>query len=97
MSDGPFRDLFCGSCPADWERKAIPTGYGLRVARGVNSNSVDLIHIDPRLSSNRNYATPIGLGDADVELSKDFVLSARRFSEPGQFRKGFVTDEEYWT
>ena len=70
---------------------------GLRVMREVNSDSVDLVHIDFRLSSNRNYVAPIGLEDADTELSKDFVLSARRFPEPGRFRKGFVTGEEYWT
>lgn len=65
--------------------------------REVNSNSADLIHIDPRLISNRNYVAPACLEDADAELSKDLVLSARRFPEPGRFCKGFVTDEEYWT
>ena len=35
-------------------------GDNLDILRGINSNSVDLIYLDPPFNSNRNYSAPIG-------------------------------------
>ena len=40
--------------------RTIFTGDNLPVMRGINSESVDLIYLDPPFNSNRNYAAPIG-------------------------------------
>ena len=36
------------------------TGDNLDVMRGMNSDSVDLIYLDPPFNSNRAYEAPIG-------------------------------------
>ena len=36
------------------------TGDNLDIVRGMNSESVDLIYLDPPFNSNRDYAAPIG-------------------------------------
>ena len=36
------------------------TGDNLDILRGINSESVDLIYLDPPFNSNRNYAAPMG-------------------------------------
>ena len=35
-------------------------GRNLDIMRGMNSESVDLIYLDPPFNSNRNYANPVG-------------------------------------
>ena len=44
----------------NWKDKTIFIGDNLHVMRGMNSDSVDLIYLDPPFNSNRNYAAPIG-------------------------------------
>ena len=36
------------------------TGDNLNILRGMNSESVDLIYLDPPFNSNRTYSAPIG-------------------------------------
>ena len=36
------------------------TGDNLAIMRGMNSESVDLIYLDPPFDSNRDYSAPIG-------------------------------------
>ena len=38
----------------------IWTGDCLEVMRGMNSQTVDLIYLDPPFNSNANYAAPVG-------------------------------------
>ena len=38
--------------------KTVWTGGNLDILRGINSDCVDLIYLDPRFNSNRNYAAP---------------------------------------
>lgn len=38
--------------------KTIFTGDNLPIMRGINSESVDLIYLDPPFNSNANYAAP---------------------------------------
>ncbi|MYC08370.1 MAG: hypothetical protein F4X57_14575 [Chloroflexi bacterium] len=40
--------------------KTIWTGDNLDILRGMNSESVDLIYLDPPFNSNRNYSAPVG-------------------------------------
>ena len=40
--------------------KTIFTGDNLPIMRGINSNSIDLIYLDPPFNSKANYAAPIG-------------------------------------
>ena len=45
---------------ADFADKTIWTGDNLDILRGMNSESVDLIYLDPPFNSNRNYSAPVG-------------------------------------
>ncbi len=44
----------------NWANRTIFTGDNLDVMRGMNSESVDLIYLDPPFNSNRNYSAPVG-------------------------------------
>ena len=44
--------------PANFVDKTIWTGDNLDILRGLNSDSVDLIYLDPPFNSNRDYAAP---------------------------------------
>ena len=44
----------------NWNNQTIWTGDCLDVMRGLNSESVDLIYLDPPFNSNADYAAPIG-------------------------------------
>ena len=44
----------------NWANQTIWTGDNIDVMRGMNSESVDLIYLDPPFNSNRDYAAPIG-------------------------------------
>ena len=40
--------------------KTIWTGDNLDILRGMNSECVDLIYLDPPFNSNRDYEAPVG-------------------------------------
>ena len=42
----------------NWTNRTIFTGDNLDIMRGMNSETVDLIYLDPTFNSNRNYAAP---------------------------------------
>ena len=44
----------------NWANQTIWTGDNLPIMRGMNSESVDLIYLDPPFNSKANYAAPIG-------------------------------------
>ena len=44
----------------NWQNRTMWTGDNLDITRGMNSEWVDLIYLDPPFNSNRNYAAPIG-------------------------------------
>ena len=50
------------------------TGDCLNVMRGMNSESVDLIYLDPPFNSNRNYAAPIGSPAAGAAFKDTWTL-----------------------
>ena len=44
----------------NWSNRTMWTGDNLPVMRGMHSQSVDLIYLDPPFNSNRTYSAPIG-------------------------------------
>ena len=45
------------------------------ILRGLNSESVDLIYLDPPFNSNRNYAAPVGSAAAGAAFKDTWTLS----------------------
>ena len=58
----------------NWKDKTIWTADNLLVMRGMNSESVDLIYLDPPFNSKRNYAAPIGSKAAGAEFKDTWTL-----------------------
>ena len=55
--------------------KTIWTGDNLDILRGLNSESVDLIYLDPPFNSNKNYAAPVGSRAAGAAFKDTWTLS----------------------
>ena len=55
--------------------KTVWTGDNLDVLRGMNSECVDLIYLDPPFNSNRNYAAPVGSAAAGAAFKDTWTLS----------------------
>ena len=55
--------------------KTIFTGDNLPIMRGINSQSVDLIYLDPPFNSKANYAAPIGSEAAGAEFKDTWTLN----------------------
>ena len=60
---------------ANWANQTIWTGDNLPILRGMNSESVDLIYLDPPFNSKANYAAPIGSQAAGAEFKDTWTLS----------------------
>ena len=60
---------------ANWQNRTLWTGDNLDIMRGMNSESVDLIYLDPPFNSNRNYAAPIGSEAAGAAFKDTWTLS----------------------
>ncbi|MCY4418508.1 MAG: DNA methyltransferase [Cytophagales bacterium] len=54
--------------------KTIFMGDNLPIMRGMNSECVDLIYLDPPFNSNANYAAPIGSKAAGAEFKDTWTL-----------------------
>jgi len=59
----------------NWSNKTIWTGDNLPIMRGMNSDSIDLIYLDPPFNSNVNYAAPIGSKAAGAEFKDTWNLT----------------------
>ena len=59
----------------NWKNQTIWTRDNLYVMRGMNSESVDLIYLDPPFNSNRTYAAPIGSEAAGAAFKDTWTLS----------------------
>ena len=55
--------------------KTIWTGDNLDILRGMNSETVDLIYLDPPFNSNRNYEAPVGSKAAGAAFKDAWTLS----------------------
>ena len=57
------------------KERTIFTGDNLPIMRGINSDSVDLIYLDPPFNSNTNYAAPVGSEAAGAEFKDTWTLN----------------------
>ena len=55
--------------------KTIWTGDNLDILRGLNSDTVDLIYLDPPFNSNQDYAAPVGSKAAGAAFKDTWTLS----------------------
>ena len=55
--------------------KTIWAGDNLDVLRGLNSETVDLIYLDPPFNSNKDYAAPVGSQAAGAAFKDTWTLS----------------------
>ena len=55
--------------------KTIWTGDNLDILRGMNSECVDLIYLDPPFNSNQDYAAPVGSAAAGAAFKDTWTLS----------------------
>ena len=60
---------------ANFADKTIWTGDNLDIMRGLNSESIDLIYLDPPFNSNRDYEAPIGSAAAGAAFKDTWTLS----------------------
>ena len=58
----------------NWANRTIWTGDNLPIMRGMNSESVDLIYLDPPFNSKANYAAPIGSEAAGAAFKDTWTL-----------------------
>jgi len=59
----------------NFKNRTVWTADCLYVLRGMNSESVDLIYLDPPFNSKANYAAPIGSQAAGAEFKDTWSLS----------------------
>ena len=59
----------------NYSNKTIWTGDNLDILRGMNSETVDLIYLDPPFNSNRNYEAPVGSRAAGAAFKDTWTLS----------------------
>ena len=57
------------------KNRTIFSNDNLPVLRGIDTESVDLIYLDPPFNSNRNYAAPIGSDAAGAAFKDTWTLS----------------------
>ena len=58
----------------NWKNRTMWTGDNLPILRGMNSESVDLIYLDPPFNSNRDYSAPIGSEAAGAAFKDTWTL-----------------------
>ncbi|MDE2848104.1 MAG: site-specific DNA-methyltransferase, partial [Gemmatimonadota bacterium] len=58
----------------NWSNETMWTGDNLPILRGMNSESIDLIYLDPPFNSKTNYAAPIGSKAAGAEFKDTWTL-----------------------
>ena len=68
----------------NFTNRTLWTGDNLDVMRGINSESVDLIYLDPPFNSNQDYSAPIGSEAARQGHSTFEAISGRAGRNPRQ-------------
>ena len=59
----------------NWSNRTLWTGDNLDIMRGMNSETVDLIYLDPPFNSNRDYSAPIGSEAAGAAFKDTWTIS----------------------
>ena len=57
------------------KNRTLFTGDNLKVMRGIDADSIDLIYLDPPFNSNREYSAPIGSEAAGAAFKDTWTLS----------------------
>ncbi len=57
------------------QNRTVFSHDNLPILRGIDSESIDLIYLDPPFNSNRNYAAPIGSAAAGAAFKDTWTLS----------------------
>ena len=73
----------------NWKNRTIWTGDNLDILRGMNSDTVDLIYLDPPFNSNKDYSAPVGSKAAGAAFKDTWHLSDLDVAW-----MGLVADEE---
>lgn len=60
---------------ANWKNRTMWTGDNLDIMRGVSSESVALIYLDPPFNIKHNHATPIGSEAVGAAFKDTWTLS----------------------
>ena len=58
----------------NFKNRTLWTGDNLDIMRGMNSETVDLIYLDPPFNSNQDYAAPIGSKAAGAIFKDTWTL-----------------------
>ena len=69
-----MEDPLFGKPARNFAPRTIWTGDNLDILRGINSETVDLIYLDPPFNSNRAYAAPIGSKAAGAAFKDSWTL-----------------------
>ena len=67
-------DPLFGKPARNFAPRTIWTGDNLDILRGINSETVDLIYLDPPFNSNKNYSAPIGSKAAGAAFEDTWTL-----------------------
>ena len=59
----------------NFKNRTLWTGDNLDIMRGLNSEIVDLIYLDPPFNSNQDYAAPVGSAAAGAAFKDTWTLS----------------------
>ena len=70
--------------PANFASGTVWTGDNLDIMRGMNSERVDLIYLDPPFNSNRTYEAPIGSKAAGAAFKDAWTLDDVDVHEHGE-------------
>ncbi len=69
---------------ANFTNRTVWVGDNLHVMRGINSECVDLIYLDPPFNSNQDYAAPIGSIRSRAAFKDTWTLSDIDVHEHGE-------------
>ena len=67
----------------NWKNKTVFIGDNVDVMRGMNSQTIDLIYLDPPFNSNNTYSAPIGSQAAGAAFKDAWTLDDVKEEEHG--------------
>ena len=73
----------------NWKNQTVWTGDNLDIMRSMNSESVDLIYLDPPFNSKANYAAPIGSQAAGAEFKDTWGLNDINLAWYGEIKTDY--------
>ena len=70
----------------NYKNRTLWTADNLDVMRGMNSETVDLIYLDPPFNSKQDYAAPIGSQAAGAAFTDTWSLTTSKPSTPRNYK-----------